>query len=184
MPEPEVQRRARAARCGPSRNSSASPPTTGGSTSGSSTTERSTGSPRSRPRASTTASGPPNTMHSAVEIAAVSSESRSASSAESLSQQLRHPRPVGPERQPDHRQRDQRERQRRRHPEQRAAARRPTSSGRRAAAPSGADARRHGSRGAETGRRQRLLAELAGHQLPGTGAASSGCGASFSTAIG
>ena len=67
----------------PSRKSSASPPTTGGSTSGSSTTERSTGRPGRSPRASTTASGPPRTMHRVVEIAAVSSDSRSASSAES-----------------------------------------------------------------------------------------------------
>ncbi len=67
----------------PSRNSSASPPTTGGSTSGSNTTERRNGRPGRPPRASTAASGPPSTMHSAVEIAAVSSDSRSASSAES-----------------------------------------------------------------------------------------------------
>src|SRR5450759_2923390 len=65
----------------PRANSSATPPTTGGSTSGRVTRARSRLRPRNRARASTHANGTPRISEIAVAIVAVTSESRSAPNA-------------------------------------------------------------------------------------------------------
>ena len=62
----------------PKASSSTSPPTTGGSTSGSVTSARISPMPGSRTRASTQASGTPNSSDSTVAAVAHSSDSRSA----------------------------------------------------------------------------------------------------------